>query len=266
MQTIVSIIVSDVVPLRSRGTWQGVLNIIWTMGSASGAPLGGAFLFQVPLTLLAIISVSLFLHLPKSSSSSHLTSNLSSKLSRIDFLGSLTLILTVFSLLFALDHVVNHSFQSRTTLLSFLTFLISFILFSIVELKIATEPFAPKRIIFNRSLIAGYLVNFFGIAAGMCLIFHVSLYLQACKGHSAAEAGVWLMIVVVGGLLGSLAGGLAIQATGKYYILTVLGYGLQFVAMSGIKVTTMVVVGTMIPFGACYSQAYSFPRSGTEAE
>lgn len=39
--SIVSIIVSDVVPLRSRGTWQGVLNIIWACGNATGASLGG---------------------------------------------------------------------------------------------------------------------------------------------------------------------------------------------------------------------------------
>jgi predicted MFS family arabinose efflux permease len=32
---------SDIVPLRSRGTWQGIMNIIYTSGSAMGAPLGG---------------------------------------------------------------------------------------------------------------------------------------------------------------------------------------------------------------------------------
>lgn len=35
------IIMSDVVPLRNRGTWQGVANIIFASGQATGAPLGG---------------------------------------------------------------------------------------------------------------------------------------------------------------------------------------------------------------------------------
>lgn len=39
--SVVSILVSDIVPLQSRGTWQGVLNIIFASGSAAGAPLGG---------------------------------------------------------------------------------------------------------------------------------------------------------------------------------------------------------------------------------
>ncbi|KAL7265796.1 hypothetical protein RUND412_011677 [Rhizina undulata] len=41
MTTVVSIMLSDLVPLRSRGTWQGILNIIYASGAATGAPLGG---------------------------------------------------------------------------------------------------------------------------------------------------------------------------------------------------------------------------------
>ena len=40
MTTVVSIMMSDIVPLRERGTWQGILNIIYAAGSGSGAPLG----------------------------------------------------------------------------------------------------------------------------------------------------------------------------------------------------------------------------------
>lgn len=41
MTTVVSILMSDVVPLRDRGLWQGVINIIYATGSGTGAPLGG---------------------------------------------------------------------------------------------------------------------------------------------------------------------------------------------------------------------------------
>ncbi|KNZ77635.1 hypothetical protein J132_05004 [Termitomyces sp. J132] len=251
---LVSIIVSDVVPLRSRGTWQGILNIIWTMGSASGAPLGGlladsigwrwAFLLQFPLTLMAIASVSFGLHLPKSG-----PSDFSAKLKRVDFTGSLALIITVFSLLFGLDHGGNISWNDSVTLLSFSSFALFFILFGAIELRIASEPFAPKRIIFNRSLIAGYLVNFFGVAVGMNLIFHVSLYLQAVHGNTAAEAGLWLVLCVVGGLLGSL--------TGKFYLITMFGYGSQFLATGLVKLSTRAALGTMLPFAVAF-----WPGSG----
>lgn len=40
LSTVVSIIMSDIVPLRDRGVWQGVINIVWSAGSGLGAPLG----------------------------------------------------------------------------------------------------------------------------------------------------------------------------------------------------------------------------------
>ena len=41
MTTVVNILMSDLVPLRDRGVWQGIVNIIYATGSATGAPLGG---------------------------------------------------------------------------------------------------------------------------------------------------------------------------------------------------------------------------------
>jgi len=40
MITIVSILMNDIVPLRSRGTFQGLMNIVFAGGAAIGAPLG----------------------------------------------------------------------------------------------------------------------------------------------------------------------------------------------------------------------------------
>lgn len=43
MATVVSILMSDIIPLRNRGTWQGYVNIIYATGAAAGAPMGGIF-------------------------------------------------------------------------------------------------------------------------------------------------------------------------------------------------------------------------------
>lgn len=37
---LVAILLSDIVPLRERGTWQGIISIIYALGSGCGAPLG----------------------------------------------------------------------------------------------------------------------------------------------------------------------------------------------------------------------------------
>ena len=108
----------------------GVLNIIFSSGSASGGPLGGfltdklnwrwyefnstfndfsthlvhrAFLLQVPFTILSITIVSFTLHLPSKE-----PTNLRSKFARIDFLGSLLLVLGTFALLLAFGWWQNY--------------------------------------------------------------------------------------------------------------------------------------------------------------
>ncbi|KAJ2983936.1 hypothetical protein NUW54_g10580 [Trametes sanguinea] len=96
MTTLASIVMSDVAPLRKRGTLQGFGNIAFAAGQATGAPLGGfladsigwrwAFLIQVPLTVLAILSVGFGLKLPRS-----YTGDFRVKLARIDFAEAATL-------------------------------------------------------------------------------------------------------------------------------------------------------------------------------
>ncbi|KAF8885361.1 major facilitator superfamily-domain-containing protein [Infundibulicybe gibba] len=247
MSTIVSIIISDVVPLRARGTWQGIINIIFSTGAAAGAPLGGfitdgigwrwAFLIPVPVTLLAILAVSLALHLPKTT-----TSDFKTKIKRVDFGGALALVLAVFFLLFGLDRGGNISWQDHATIAALVAFVIMSVLFALVEMKYAREPFAPKRIIANGSLLGSYLTNFFGVAAGVSMVFHVSLYLQAVQGKTASQTSLWLVSSVAGGLAGSLAGGIMIQATGKFYKIILVS---QIGLLAG-TITMALVTGVLV--------------------
>lgn len=252
---------SDIVPLRSRGTWQGnenvntyagLLNIvfrnnqyrfsIWLchwrslrrvssrqlrMALVSACQIYvaylltsyRAFIVQVPITLLAIIFVSISLHLPH-----HDGSDLRAKLKRIDVGGSIALVATVFFLLFGLDRGGNLSWGDNLTMSSLIACVISLIIFLIIETKIAPEPLAPQRIITKNSLFVTYLSNFFPMASGMSMLFHVSLYFQAVEGKNAAQSGLLLLPDAAGSLTGSLLGGLLVQLSGTYYLLTVAGF------------------------------------------
>ncbi|EJD00248.1 uncharacterized protein FOMMEDRAFT_112623 [Fomitiporia mediterranea MF3/22] len=232
--TVITILISDIVPLRSRGAWQGTINIIFATGSAIGAPLGGiladgigwrwAFYVQVPLTIIAFVIVSFAMHLPTKVHQSDLLS----KLRRIDFFGAFTLVCGVFGLLLGLDHGGNVSWHSAMTITSLSLSVIFFILFGLTELQLAAEPFAPKRVLAHPSLLAAFLCNLFCFGANMCAIFHTALFLQAGGGASAAQAGLGIVPSVFGSVVGSLSSGLIMQQTGKYYWLTVGVYVAQF--------------------------------------
>lgn len=242
MTTVVSILLSDIIPLRERGTWQGYINIVWASGASMGAPLGGilsdsigwrwygsliigekvvtdhgrAFIGQFPLTLIACTIVYFVLELPKLEDS-----HWASKLKRIDFLGAFTLITAVFCLLVGMDRGSNVAWLDKYTLACCLVSIPLFVIFIFVEMKVASHPFAPGHIIFQRSLLASYMCNFFAVGAHMGSIFYVPLYFQAVDGMSATSAGVRLIPVMFCSVSGSLFGGKVMQRTGKYYWLTV---------------------------------------------
>ena len=164
----------------------------------------------------AFLSVALVLKLPKQEPSDWKT-----KLRRIDFLGAFVLVAAIILLLLGLDQGSNHSWSSPITIASLCISFPLFFLFVFVEIKVAAEPFAPGRIIFERSLVACFLCNFFAFGGWMTVLFYIPLFYQAVDGFSATQAGVRLLPNVFAGVSGSLTGGLLIQRTGKYYWLTV---------------------------------------------
>jgi hypothetical protein len=180
-----------------------------------------AFLIQVPATIIAIISVSRALNLPK-----HEEPALKEKLQRIDFAGAAALICMTFALLIGLDRGSNLSWNDPYTIASLIISLAFLLFFALIEVEWAKEPFAPKRIIVNSSLLASYLSNFFGLGATLTLFFEVSLYFQAVLRKTSFEAGLIMLPCIVAGVSGSLIGGLVMQVTGKYYLITVAAYAL----------------------------------------
>lgn len=170
---------------------------------------------------VAFVSVALVLKLPK-----HESSDWKTKLRRVDFVGAIVLVAAVLLLLLGLDRGSNDSWSAMFTIVSLcLAFPLS-ALFVLVELKVATEPFAPGRIIFERSLVACYICNFFNFGGWLTILFYIPLFYQAVDGFSASQAAVRLLPAVCAGVSGSLFGGLLMQRTGKYYWLTVSAYSM----------------------------------------
>lgn len=261
MTTVVSILMSDIIPLRERGTWQGYVNLIYAAGSASGAPLGGifsdligwrwAFIGQAPICLLAFLAVYWILDLPPVEHS-----HWKEKLKRIDFLGAFCLVIATSSLLFGLDHGSNYAWSSKYTLIALGLAIPLFAVFTYVEMRIAAHPFAPGHIIFERSLTAAYLCNFFAFAGYISSIFYIPLYFQAVDGVTATQAGVRLIPGICGSVTGSLSGGLIMQKTGKYYLLSIIAYcflflgGIPVLLCSGLVVhSTVGIIGGLVISG-----------------
>ena len=165
---------------------------------------------------LAIISVVVLLHLPEKDHSEW-----RSRLRRVDFPGAILLVATVTLLLYGLDHGSNVSWNSIMTIVPLAVVPVLFALLVLVEAKFAQEPFTPRHIIFNRTLISVYLSNFFMYAAWFALVFYIPLFYQAVDDVTSSQAGVRLLPAVLLGVSGVLIGGFILRRTGRYYWLMV---------------------------------------------
>ncbi|CAD6440089.1 d5007ee9-1eb8-4c23-99aa-e4c3dc648eeb [Sclerotinia trifoliorum] len=225
---------SDLVPLRKRGVVQGIGNICYGTGAGLGGIFGGwindnwgwrmAFLVQVPFIMVSGVVVACSVNIPPKKSEK-------SKLSRVDFLGSFTLVLTLVLLLLGLNsggNIVpwNHPLVYVSLSLS----LLSLLGFIYIELYIASEPVIPVRLLVNRTVLAACLTNWFVTMVIFMIIFYVPLYYQV-RGVSTTASGMRLIPQSIGASIGSLGSGIIMNRTGKYKATSLI-------------TLTMIVIGT----------------------
>jgi predicted MFS family arabinose efflux permease len=263
MTTVVSILMSDIVPLKDRGVWQGLINIIYAAGAGAGAPLGGiladsvgwrwAFMGQVPLCLVGFLGICFLLKLPAREQKAW-----KENLKRIDFLGAAVLVAAVFGMIFGLDRGSNVAWSLPISYAPLAASIVLCGVFIYVETKMADEPFVPGHIVFDGSMIACYLCNFFSFGGWLAALFYIPLFFQAVDGVSATLASLRLLPSILCGVSGSLAGGFIMKKTGKYYWLTIWAYclltlgAITFTVFTGIiaNSTVGIIMGTcMCAFG-----------------
>jgi len=168
------------------------------------------------------------------------SSHWKSKIHRIDFPGAAALVSAVFALLLGLDRGSNLSWSAPITIISLSVSLPLFALFILIEQKYASEPFAPRHIIFNKCISAFYPCNFFAFCAWYVPPYSIynnrltpnpgslsstsPLFSQAVDSCDATVAGIRLLRGIIAGTIGSLFAGLMMQWTGCFYTLTIFAY------------------------------------------
>ncbi|KAL8737109.1 MAG: hypothetical protein Q9181_002003 [Wetmoreana brouardii] len=249
MLIVVTVLFSDYIPLRERGTYQGYLNLIGAIGSTTGGPI-------VFLCLVATISIGFLLHLP------HRKSEVSWRehLKRIDFLGAFLLILIVFGLLFGLDRGTSISWRNPVTLTSLCATVPLLLAFLWVETRFASEPFTPGHVIFDKGLFACYVQNFFGYAGFTALIFYLPLFSQVALKMTPAQAGAGLIPAAISGVVGTLLGGIILKRIGRFYWLALIAASVGALAAIPIALAPSLKHGSLITI--CIGSVASFVPQG----
>lgn len=227
---------SDIIPLRRRGLWQGIGNIIYGSGAAFGAVVGGwlndtwnwraAFLPIFPLVLLSGLLMLFTMPSSAINKEAQMTA-----WERIDFLGAFTIVSTLVLLLLGLScggEVVP--WTHPLVLISLPLSAISFALFIYVEMFYAAEAILPPHLMLNRTVISACLANWFGGMTYFSILFYGPIYFQV-TGQSATQAGLRLIPSSVGLLLGSITTGVIMRWTGRYYFLSVITHIIRLISL-----------------------------------
>ena len=137
-------------------------------------------------------------------------------ITRVDFLGSFTLVSALALLLLGLTTGGNivpwtHPLASVSLPLAAAFFCI----FVFVEQKLAREPILPLHFLRDRTVLCACLTNWFFHLTTYVFIFYIPIYYRA-RGASTTQAGAALIPFSITFPIGSLVAGIITTKTGKY--------------------------------------------------
>ncbi|CCF53325.1 hypothetical protein NDA11_004939 [Ustilago hordei] len=229
LTTMATLVTSDLVSLKARGTWQGLGNLVYATGAALGGPLGGAladgglgwrcaFLVQVPLCAVHFAVVSWKIDIPAGPGS------MIEKIKRIDALGSLSLVTSVTLILVGLSLGGNErEWSDKLVLGSLIGGGAALVLFVLIERYFAREPLMPMSVLFNRTPGFVALACWFITMSQFGIIFNVPTYFSSVERTSTSYAGLHLIPNAIIASSCSLGSGLIMARTGRYRKMLLLG-------------------------------------------
>lgn len=263
--SMVHICISDIVTLRKRGIYHGMISAVNGTGSVLGPLVGGifasrpnlgwrwAFYFQLPI--IAFAGIATWIALPKLGNYDKRL--LGEKLRTIDYMGSFLFVggttLTLLGLLFISPPEVQ--FGSALVAAPFFVGLAMLAFFAVWEIKFAFQPIVPFHIFRILAIDQIYILNFVFGYVFYAVLYYLPEFYQVVAGQDAVQASLSLMPVVVTSIALSWFTGLMTTFMGRYKWSIVLGLLLQLAASvclyvlfvpgirDGIAIAIMIVMG-----------------------
>lgn len=239
LNMLIDVIICDLVPLRERGMYVGLLFMIVTVGSACGPVVGGAivdntswrwvFYFNLPFCGLALAVFWTFLRTAFKNEAS-----LAAKLKRIDYIGNAIIMGATVAMLFAVTYGgTRYAWSSPHTLVPLILGLLGVVLFALFERSrfAATNPVIPPRLFADRTARLAYFVTFQHAIVTYWVTFFLPVYFQSVLLAAPTRAGVNMLPTVTLFAPSAAIAGAAVSKTGRY----------KPIAVGGLLVATVAV-------------------------
>jgi len=217
--------IADVVPPRERGRYQGYLSSVMAISMVLGPVLGGVFVdylswhwifwINIPFGLVALVLCDRNLRrlpLPRGGAI-------------IDWFGAALLAAATIPILLALSRVESAgSWRSPGVVLQ-LGLGVLFLIALVIWEREARSPLIPLRLFGNRIFAVASLISFTMSMVMIALIILVPLAFEISARLAANQAGIRLIPMTGGIVLGSFIAGRLMTRSGRYRIYPIAGAG-----------------------------------------
>lgn len=222
VNVMIQVVVGDLVPLRDRSKFMGIVFSTFTIALTIGPVVGGAlaehaswrwiFYLNLPVAGVAFVLLSLFLRLE------HQKDSASNMLRRIDFLGNAILIPSVISVLLALTWAgTEESWSSWRTILPLVLGVAGLIGFLVLEsTDFIREPTMPIRSFANRTSLPTFALAFIHSILTYWLSYYLPVYFQAVLEATPTQSGIDLLPSAVVSMVFGIAGGVGLSALNRF--------------------------------------------------
>ncbi|KAA1466939.1 MFS general substrate transporter [Dentipellis sp. KUC8613] len=232
------IILSDLVPLRERGTFSGILAIAFTIACCIGPVVSGAlaqhgqwrwlFYLNIPIcgAAGALTLVFLKLKIPPGS--------LREKAKHMDWIGNFLVISSTTAVVIALTWGgIQFPWNSAKVIVPLILGLVGLGLFLLYDATRAGTPMVPFLLISNRTSLSGHLQTFLNQIITCVTIYYLPVYFQGCKDASPIASGVDCFGIAATASPTAIITGITVTKSSKYrpqlwfaWSLSLIGCGL----------------------------------------
>ncbi|PWN26016.1 MFS general substrate transporter [Jaminaea rosea] len=217
------IIISVVAPLHIRPLLTSLTGATYGIGGTIGPIIGGAFTsrvtwrwnFYINLCFIPLLVPVILFFLKTPPRKQERT--VAQRILRIDWLGTVLILASLICLLLVFqDAGIKYAWSDSKAIGLLVGFVVILIAFIIDQWWMGERATIPFRILKNRTVWGGSIVNFTVASCYFGLLYFLPIYHQTVKGTSAIRSGVLMLPFIVGVIISvTLQGGFT-NATGHY--------------------------------------------------
>ncbi|OCL02125.1 MFS general substrate transporter [Glonium stellatum] len=227
------LIICDMVPLRERGKYVGIVLSSIAVGSMVGPVVGGAlvqvnwrWIFYLNLPISGVVLVVMIFCLPLRYTKEPTWGR---ALSRIDWTGNFIFIGSICAFLLGLVFGGEvFPWSSWRVILPIVIGAFGWAGFHLYEHS-CKEPIVPSRLFGNRTSVAGFFMIFLSSMLVQWVNFFWPLYFLAVRGTSPLRAGINTLPYLAFLILGASVAGVLLTKFGVYHPMHLVGFCLSLI-------------------------------------